>query len=301
MSVGVKPSLLISDCCGAMMRLLSYRHEGIEGFGGVDGDSIIPLATEFGENARSLRQLIAGYSPTDIAAALTAAKARVPLAAVDFLPVIPKPSKIFCIGVNYETHRAETGRERTGHPIVFVRVSDSQVGHGAPLIKPRVSERFDYEGEIALVIGKGGRDIAEGEAYHHVFGYSCYNDGSVRDWQFHTSQWAPGKNFQATGAFGPWLVTPDELGPINELKLETRLNGVTLQSAHVNEMIFSIPEQIAYLSTVITLSPGDVIVTGTPGGVGAKREPPIFMKDGDTCEIEVSGIGVLSNPVVRQS
>ena len=282
------------------MRLVSYKSAGIDGFGGLDVQGLIPLTAEFGGRARSLKEIIALYSNAQIAAALSAVKARIPLDTAEFLPVIPDPSKIFCIGVNYETHRAETGRERSGHPIVFVRVAGSQVGHRAPLVKPRVSDRFDYEGEIALVIGKGGRDIAEKDAYGHVFGYSCYNDGSVRDWQFHTTQWAPGKNFEGSGAFGPWLVTPDELDPIETLKLETRLNGVTLQSAHVSEMIFSIPEQIAYLSTVVTLLPGDVIVTGTPGGVGVKRDPPIFMKQGDTCEVEVSGIGVLTNPVINQ-
>ncbi|MFD2580354.1 fumarylacetoacetate hydrolase family protein [Novosphingobium colocasiae] len=263
------------------------------------GEEIAPLAGAM-SGVANLCDLIAHSSVAEARAAVDAVRERISLADIEYLPVIPNPSKIFCIGVNYETHRVETNRERLGYPIVFLRVADSQVGHGAPMVRPRVSERLDFEGEVALVIGKGGRDISEAAAYEHVFGYSCYNDGSVRDWQFHTSQWAPGKNFARTGAFGPWLVTPDELGEIAELKLETRLNGEIMQSATVDEMIFSIPEQIAYLSTIVELRPGDVIVTGTPGGVGVKRDPQVFMKAGDICEVEVSGIGVLSNPIIDQ-
>lgn len=283
------------------MKFTTFRHADRTKlrFGALDGDSIIPLDGA-ATGASSLKELIATCSLQEIHDAAAKVGERIALTDIAFAPVVPDPSKIFCIGVNYETHRAETNRDKLGYPIVFIRVPGSQVGHEQPMVRPRVSERLDFEGEVALVIGKGGRDIAPADAYDHVFGYSCYNDGSVRDWQFHTSQWAPGKNFAGTGAFGPWLVTPDELGPIGELKLETRLNGETMQSARVDEMIFSIPEQIAYLSTVVELEPGDVIVTGTPGGVGVKREPQVFMKAGDLCEVEVSGIGVLSNPIVAQ-
>ena len=283
------------------MKLISYSLLGKPAFGSVDKDTIIPLSGRLGPEVTSLRALIEHCSLDQITAAIKAVTERIALTSVQYLPVIPDPSKIFCIGLNYDSHRIETGREKTGYPTIFLRVADSQVGHNGALVKPRESEKLDYEGEIAVIIGKGGRDIAEANAYDHVFGYSCYNDASVRDWQFHTPQWAPGKNFESTGAFGPWVVTPDELGPIDQLKLETRLNGETLQSARVEEMIFSIPEQIAYLSTVISLRPGDVIVTGTPGGVGTKRNPPLYMKPGDVCEVEVSGIGILSNPIVAQS
>lgn len=281
------------------MKFVTFRYEGAADFGVLDGDFVVPLSPMPGRPA-SLRDLIERFSLDQIEAAVSGIATRIPVAEIEFAPVILEPSKIFCIGVNYETHREETGREKLGYPIVFIRVAGSQVGHEAPIVRPRVSDRLDYEGEVALVIGKAGRDISEADAYDHVFGYSCYNDASVRDWQFHTSQWAPGKNFSGTGAFGPWLVTPDELGDIEELKLETRLNGETMQSAKVGEMIFSIPEQIAYLSTIVELQPGDVIVTGTPGGVGVKRTPPVFMKAGDRCEVEVSGIGILSNPIVAQ-
>lgn len=282
------------------MKLASFSYNAKEVFGVVEGDMVTPLGAAVGL-ADTLAETIERFSLDDIARAAAQVGAAIPLGDVSLLPPIPHPSKIFCVGVNYETHRLETGRDKLGYPIIFLRVADSQVGHDAPMVKPRVSEKFDYEGEIALVIGKAGRDIPAESAYDHVFGYSCYNDGSVRDWQFHTSQWGPGKNFAATGAFGPWLVTPDELGPIEKLKLETRLNGETLQSAYVDQMIFSIPEQIAYLSTIVPLRAGDVIVTGTPGGVGVKREPQIFMKPGDVCEVEVSGIGILSNPIVAQN
>lgn len=281
------------------MKLVSYQYRGTDGYGQVEGEAVVPLGASAGL-APTLALAIEHDGTAKIRAAAGQVTDRVPLSEITFLPVIPAPSKIFCIGVNYETHRVETGRDKLGYPIVFLRVAASQVGHDVPMVKPRVSDRFDFEGEIALVIGKAGRDIAAADAYDHVFGYSCYNDGSVRDWQMHTSQWGPGKNFAATGAFGPWLVTPDELGPIETLRLRTRLNGETMQDATVDQMIFSIPEQIAYLSTIVPLAPGDVIVTGTPGGVGVKREPQVFMKPGDVCEVEVDGIGILRSPIILQ-
>lgn len=216
---------------------------------------------------------------------------------VTLLPVVPNPSKIFCAGVNYDEHRLETKRDHTEYPTIFLRVAKSQVAHNTPMIIPNESERFDYEGEIAIVINKEGRRIPKEEAYDYIAGYACYNDGTVRDWQLHTSQWGPGKNFESTGAFGPWLVTADEFEPGEVLTLETRLNGQVMQKADTSLLLFSIPELIAYVSTVVTLEPGDVIVTGTPGGVGAKRQPPVFMKDGDIVEVEVSKIGILKNPI----
>ncbi|TQR18835.1 fumarylacetoacetate hydrolase family protein [Psychrobacillus soli] len=216
---------------------------------------------------------------------------------VKLLPVVTNPSKIFCAGVNYDEHRLETKRDHTQHPTIFFRVPRSQVAHNAPMIIPHESERFDFEGEIAIVINKEGRRISQEDAYDYIAGYSCYNDGSVRDYQLHTSQWGPGKNFEHTGAFGPWLVTADEFEPGEVLTLETRLNGEVMQKADTSLLLFSIPELIEYVSSFITLEPGDVIVTGTPGGVGAKRQPPVFMKDGDIVEVEVSKIGILTNPI----
>jgi len=191
-------------------------------------------------------------------------------------------------------------RELSDFPPIFLRVWRSQCGHGQPVVKPRVSDTLDWEGELAVIIGTGGRDIAEADAWKHVAGYSVYNDVSVREWQFHAKQIASGKNFEGTGPFGPWMVTADEIEPGRRLKLETRLNGEVVQSSDTGHLIFSIPQLISYSSTIFTLSPGDVIVTGTPAGVGFGRKPPRYMKPGDTIEVEIEAIGVLRNPVVAQ-
>jgi 2-keto-4-pentenoate hydratase/2-oxohepta-3-ene-1,7-dioic acid hydratase in catechol pathway len=191
-------------------------------------------------------------------------------------------------------------RELSEEPPIFLRVWRSQVGHGQPVVFPRVSDTLDWEGELAVVIGKPGRDIPVERAYEHVAGYSVYNDVSVREWQFHAKQIASGKNFEGTGPFGPWMVTADEIAPGRNLKLVTRLNGETVQDSHTGHMIFSIPRLIAYASTIFTLVPGDVIATGTPAGVGWSRKPQRFMKPGDVVEVEIEGIGLLRNPVVAQ-
>jgi 2-keto-4-pentenoate hydratase/2-oxohepta-3-ene-1,7-dioic acid hydratase in catechol pathway len=217
-----------------------------------------------------------------------------------FEPVIPEPDKIICIGINYEEHRAETGRPVVAHPTVFTRFFNTQVGHEQPIVRPKVSVTFDFEGELAVIIGKSGRAITEDRAFDHVAGYACYNDVSVRDFQQHTSQFTPGKNFVATGPFGPFLVTPDEVGPLGEQRIQTRLNGVVVQDAHLNQMIFNVPKLIAYCSIWTELRPGDVIVTGTPGGVGARRDPPLWMKPGDEIVVEIEGVGQLVNRVVDE-
>ncbi|UWU67145.1 fumarylacetoacetate hydrolase family protein [Bradyrhizobium sp. NC92] len=227
--------------------------------------------------------------------------AGVPISTVTWLPVIPNPDKILCVGLNYETHRKETGRAEVDHPTIFSRYANSQTGHLQPIVRPRVSTDLDFEGELAVIIGKAGRYISRADAMDHVAGYSCYNDGSIRDFQRHTHQFTPGKNFPDTGAFGPWMMTPDELGPLGELKLQTRLNGQVMQEALIKQMIFDIPRQIEYCSTFTRLEPGDVIVSGTPGGVGARREPPLWMKPGDVVEIEVERLGVLRNVVTDET
>lgn len=214
---------------------------------------------------------------------------------------IPNPDKIICVGLNYKSHIGETGRTSAEErPVIFTRFAGSQVGHLQPLVCPIESARFDYEGELAAIIGKGGRRISEDAALDHVAGYSIYNDASVRDWQLHTHQWAPGKNFVGTGAFGPWMVTRDEIPDPYEHSLTTRLNGEVMQDSSINLMIFNIQAVIAYVSTFAELLPGDVIVTGTPGGVGNARKPPIYMHDGDVVEVEITGIGTLRNPVVKE-
>jgi 2-keto-4-pentenoate hydratase/2-oxohepta-3-ene-1,7-dioic acid hydratase in catechol pathway len=222
-------------------------------------------------------------------------------AEIAWLPVIPNPDKILCIGLNYEMHRKETGRSEVENPTVFGRFANSQTGHLADIVRPRVSHELDYEGELAIIIGKAGRYIARDEAWSHIAGYACYNDGSVRDFQRHTHQFTPGKNFPSTGAFGPWMMTPDELGELSSLKLQTRVNGTVVQEATIEQMIFDIPRVIEYCSTFTRLEPGDVIATGTPGGVGAKRNPPLWLKPGDTVEVEVDRLGILCNGIADEA
>lgn len=217
---------------------------------------------------------------------------------VRLLPPLPAPGKIICVGLNYVDHSIESGFVPPDYPTVFTRFISSLVGAGAPIIRPRASIQLDYEGEMVAVIGAGGRHIAEENALDHVIGYSIFNDGSVRDYQKKAPQWTIGKNFDGTGAFGPYLVTADELPRGGQgLHIQTRLNGQVVQDASTDDMVFSVAKLISILSEAITLSPGDVIVSGTPAGVGMARKPPLFMKHGDVCEIEIEGIGVLRNPV----
>jgi 2-keto-4-pentenoate hydratase/2-oxohepta-3-ene-1,7-dioic acid hydratase in catechol pathway len=279
------------------VKLISFLNGNTASYGAVTGDQVLDLLPLLGAQAPDLKALIANQLLGAAAEAIASHKPDLQLASLHLLPVIPNPGKIVCVGLNYGEHVRETGREVTESPALFVRMPASQVGHGQDIVRPPESFRLDYEGEIAIVIGEGGRRISESDAWRHIAGYSCYNDGSVRDWQVATSQWTPGKNFWRTGGFGPWMVTADEIAPGQTMTLVTRLNGVELQRATTDMMIHSIPRQIAYISTFIPLEPGDVIVTGTPGGVGNKRSPQVFMKPGDTVEIEVDAIGVLRNGV----
>lgn len=277
------------------MKLISFAVAGGEQVGIVEGGEVLVVTDAAWTGGKTLRGLI---ERGEFAAAKAHASTRLPLSSVTMLPPVSDPPRIWCVGVNYHEHRIETGRDPTEQPTIFTRTPQSQVGQAAAMAVPAVSERMDYEAEIAVVIGKPGRNIAVADALDHVAGYSCYNDVSIRDWQRHTTQWIPGKNFKGLGAFGPWLVTPDEMPAPEQMRVIARLNGQVVQDAVALDMIFSIPEIIAYLSTFTTLLPGDVIATGTPGGVGAKRTPPLWMKAGDVVEIEVAGVGVLSNPIV---
>lgn len=281
------------------MKLASFERQGRAGFGLVQGDGIVDLGKAFGGRFADLRALLEAQAVAEAARFSTQAP-DFALAEVTLLPVIPRPGKIWCAGLNYGEHVQETGRQVTEQPVFFLRVADSQVGHGVAIPRPPESVKLDYEGEIAVVIGKPGRRIAEADAWSHIAGYACYNDASVRDWQMHTQQWCPGKNFWRTGAFGPWMVTADEIPAGTEMTLVTRLNGQEVQRATTAQLIHSIPRLIAYASTVAPLAAGDVFVTGTPGGVGAKRNPPLWMKAGDVVEVEVDRIGILRNPVVDE-
>jgi 2-keto-4-pentenoate hydratase/2-oxohepta-3-ene-1,7-dioic acid hydratase in catechol pathway len=280
------------------MKLCSFSAQGAASYGILTDRGILDLGRRFTEptlrdflNAGNIH-LAAGFA--DVA----------PDHAVDAVtlePVIPNPDKIICVGLNYHEHVQETGRAVTANPALFARYAGSQVGHGQPLLKPLESDQFDYEGELAIIIGKGGRRVPAACALEHVAGYACYNDASVRDWQRHTSQFMPGKTFAATGGFGPWMVTTDEIRDPSQLTLTTRLNGQVVQQTTTDLMITDVPALIAYCSTILPLVPGDVIVSGTPGGVGAKRTPPLWMRAGDVAEVEISAIGVLRNPIVAEA
>jgi 2-keto-4-pentenoate hydratase/2-oxohepta-3-ene-1,7-dioic acid hydratase in catechol pathway len=283
------------------MKLISFRYQGVESWGAVSDDRVLDLGAATG--VPTLADFIAGPSFDDRASLASGVQPGPAVADVELLPVIPRPEKIVCAVRNYMDHHREVvaagmKRELSEVPPIFLRVWRSQVAHGQPIVRPAVSDSLDWEGELAVIIGTAGRNIPEADAWEHVAGYSCYNDASVREWQFHAGQIASGKNFEGTGAFGPWMVTADEIEPGRKLALETRLNGEVVQSTDTGNMIFSVPRLINYASTIFTLVPGDVIVTGTPSGVGWSRKPPRFMQPGDVVEVEIEAVGVLRNPVV---
>ena len=282
------------------MKYASFLHHKRHSWGVVAGDHIADIGTMPGTSMPTLRKALLSASAQQIIAAAAGAS-KLKLADVVFDPVIPDPDKIICVGLNYENHRKETGRDVVQYPTIFTRFANTQIGHGVPIVGPRASTHLDFEGELAIIIGTAGRHIPKDKAMAHIAGYACYNDVSVRDWQRHTIQFTPGKNFPATGPFGPYLVTPDEVGPLPHLKLVTRLNGTIVQETILGDMIFDIPTIITYCSTFTPLEIGDVIVTGTPGGVGAKRTPPLWMKAGDTVEVEIDRVGLLCNRIVDEA
>jgi len=281
------------------VKLATVAVDGRATWGLVEGETFFDVGAVLTARYADLKAAL-GAALAGVADARVAATA-IPLSNVTWLPVIPNPDKILCVGLNYETHRKETGRIEVEHPTIFSRYANSQTGHMQPIVRPRVSTDLDFEGELAVIIGRPGRYISRDDAMSHVAGYSCYNDGSIRDFQRHTHQFTPGKNFPDTGAFGPWMITQDELGELGELRLQTRLNGEVVQEAQIKQMIFDIPHQIEYCSTFTRLEPGDVIVSGTPGGVGSRRTPPLWMKPGDVVEVEVERLAVLRNPVVDEA
>ncbi len=283
------------------MKLLSFEYQGKASWGAVVGDHVADMGTAYPQYPTLQAYIASGRTPQAQTDAASVA-ATMPLAAIRYLPVITQPEKIVCAIRNYHEHHREVvaaglDRELSAFPPIFLRVWRSQVAHDQPILRPHCSDSLDWEGELAVVIGKPGRNISEATAHEHIAGYSIYNDASIREWQFHAKSIAAGKNFEATGAFGPWMVTADEIAPDRPLKLVTRLNGVQMQTTTTDDMIFSVAQQIAYASTIFTLVPGDVIVTGTPGGVGWSKKPPRFMVPGDVVEVEIEAIGVLRNAV----
>lgn len=286
------------------MRFAAYRLGGMEGLAAAEGSG--PFhgfpATHAGYPG-ALSGLVA-QGPERLVAAGRALLAgpEVNLGAAELLPPLPSPPKILCVGLNYADHSAESGFAVPSYPTIFGRFASSLIGHGAPIIRPRVSEQLDYEGEFVAVIGRGGRDIAKARALDHVIAYSLFNDASIRDYQFKAPQWTVGKNFDGTGPFGPCLMTADELPPgCQGLRLQTRLNGQVVQDASTDDLVFDVATLVSVLSEAFTLEAGDIIVTGTPSGVGLARKPPLWMKPGDVCEVELEGLGVLRNPVVDQA
>lgn len=287
------------------MRLLTFSKGGAPTLGVRRGEAVVDLSVAAPNLPLTMLSFLsAGADALKRAAAAAAsapAAARVPLAGLTHLPPVPNPSKILCMGLNYRDHAAEVGLKIPEHPVYFTRFANSLTPHNGPLVRPRVSTQFDYEVELAVIIGRRARHLTRANALDAIVGYSIFNDGSLRDYQFRTPQWTPGKNFDQTGAFGPEIVTADELAPGGQgLRVQTRLNGKTLQDGNTRDLIFDVAACLVTLSEVMTLAPGDVIITGTPAGVGVSRKPQVFMKAGDVCELEIEGIGVLRNPIIDE-
>ncbi len=280
------------------MKLVSYSHPGTQqsSFGALVGDTIVDLSRD---GINSLRGALQTLAQPELAALLEErkAKAGVPRKSVTLLPPIPDPDKILCVGLNYRLHAQEAGMPIPQHPSVFVRFASSFTGADQPVLRPRESEQFDYEAELAVVIGRKARRVAEKDALAHVAGYVCMAENSVRDWQKHAAQATPGKNFVHSGALGPCLVTADEAPALESMRITGRLNGDIVQEDSVANLIFTVPQIIAYLSTFTELLPGDVIATGTPAGVGMSKNPPRYLRQGDVFEVEISGLGALRNSV----
>ena len=279
------------------MRLARVTKDGKIGLAAKTGDKV---TLAYGADVADLDTHIADGT-LDAAGAKAAAGEAVDEATLTFLPPLTRAGKVICLGLNYADHAAEANLDVPEFPTIFARFASNLIGHDAPILKPKTSDQLDYEGEMVAVIGKRAKNVPASEALSHVMGYSIFNDGSVRDYQLKTPQWTAGKNFDNTGSFGPWLVTADELPAGGEgLKIETRLNGNIMQSASTDQMIFNVEQTVTLLSSFLTLEPGDVLVMGTPSGIGLARNPPVFMKDGDVVEVEIENIGLLRNPVAAE-
>lgn len=275
------------------MRIASFRHEGRTTFGVVTGDSVVEIASP---DCPNLRSALAASTLGVLSKRLDDSPV-LKLSMVELLPPIPAPEKIICVGYNFRSHLLETGTPIPDYPALFVRFPESQVGHGAPIIRPIASEKFDFEGELAVIISRPGRHIKETEAFSHIAGYACFAENSVRDYQRHSTQATAGKNFSRSGAFGPFLTTADEIADPRALRLTTSLNGEIMQDSGLDDFIFSLPFLISYISTFTELAAGDVIATGTPAGVGMSRKPPVWLKNGDILEVDIPSVGLLRNQV----
>ena len=277
------------------VKLASFRVADRDSYGAVMDDGVAEASKAFRQRFAHLREVLEAGATFELADNLE--KDRLPADELEFLPPVTRPDKILCVGVNYRPHIAEMGREVPEYPVVFVRFPGSLVGHDRPILRPAVSGQFDFEGELAVVIGRRARHVSRDAALEYVGGYCCFMDGSVRDWQRHTMQFTPGKNFEDSGAMGPCIVTADEIPDPSVLELTTRVNGEVMQQGRVAELVFDIPALVEYCSTFAQLLPGDIIATGTPGGVGAARTPPAWLKDGDVVEVDIAKVGLLRSPV----
>ena len=279
------------------MKIASFVHAGQPTYGVVQDTRYLLPTPDFLARYPDLVAVLRADALPEFGRSAAASGIAVAASDVRALPVIPNPTKLICVGLNYKSHVAETKRADSDYPSLFLRFNDTLAANGDTVLRPAFSERFDWEGELAFVIGQGGRHIPRAQAFEHIAGYACLNDISVRDWQRHTHQFTPGKNFPGTAPFGPYLATRDEVPDVSRLTVETRVNGNVMQHASVGDLIFDIPTIVEYVSRFTPLSPGDVIATGTPGGVGDRREPPLYMKDGDVVEVEVTGLGILRNRI----
>ena len=281
------------------MKLASYLVNGRPAFGRVEDDGVVTLSDRIEGRSITLKQALAEDDLLDELLRLAeGAETDTSLDGLTFLPVITEPGKILCVGINYRSHAAESGHAVAEKPNIFTKFTDCLLGHEGEMWRPKASAQFDFEGELVVVIGKGGRAIPAKDALSHVAGYTCFCDGSVRD--FIKVSLVTGKNFPASSPLGPWMVTADEITDPSKLTLTTRLNGQQMQHSGVDMLMHDVPALIAYCSTFTPLSPGDIIATGTPEGIGAKRNPPVWMKKGDVLEVEISGIGTLRNRIVDE-
>ena len=278
------------------MKFVSFLLKGSPKFGVSDGKNITDLTNKI-SGSKTLKELISNNGITDAKKYAKENPGNININEIEFLPLIPNPGKIICVGLNYSDHVNEIGITLEKNPVIFLRVPQSQTAHKQIIQKPKVSNHLDYEGEMAVIMGNAGKHIEPKNALKHIVGYSCYNESTVRDWQQHTKQFTMGKNFEKTGSFGPYMVLAEEISDYKKLTIQTRLNDKLMQKASLSQLIFDIPTLISYISKAMPWQAGDVLVTGTPGGVGFKRNPPVYMKDGDKIEVEITDVGILTNTI----
>ena len=278
------------------MKFVSFLLKGSPKFGVSDGKNITDLTNKI-SGSKTLKELISNNGITDAKKYAKENPGNININEIEFLPLIPNPGKIICVGLNYSDHVNEIGITLEKNPVIFLRVPQSQTAHKQIIQKPKVSNHLDYEGEMAVIMGNAGKHIEPKNALKHIVGYSCYNESTVRDWQQHTKQFTMGKNFEKTGSFGPYMVLAEEISDYKKLTIQTRLNDKVMQKASLSQLIFDIPTLISYISKAMPWQAGDVLVTGTPGGVGFKRNPPVYMKDGDKIEVEITDVGILTNTI----